>query len=341
MKISLIIPTNRTSYSAIARVLELAALDPDKFEVIVRDNSENAKKRALLSMVDSSTLRLFTVPNRGAFENCVEALRLSTGEFVLFLADDDWVSCRGAEHLYLLATENEADQSVGSVTGGYLIESSAYSGVLKYSGIDSPDPVQRLSSYLQANAPNLLYYSAARRSLMSLCYAFLESVPYSFSFHDQLMSMLYLVMGRVVQIDRVLYVYDLGDWETSEGTLSKDRACYANAGLPIEVDRLHWLICGLEGALLLNSRWLGEKATFDRPRMSDIWFSTNFTRFKHWGREFGYAESAANVETRKIREKWVSASEANLNELLIDICNVFEIVDKDGAQRYFNFWSTL
>ncbi len=325
MKISIIIPTNRVSYSAIARVLESAALDPDKFEVIVRDNSENTRKRALLGMVDSPALRLSTVPNRGAFENGVEALRLSTGEFVFFLADDDWVSFRAIEQLHALATKNAADLSVGCVTGGYLIESSAHSGVLKYAGLDSSDPVQRLSGYLQANAPNVLYYSAVRRSLMSLCYAFLESVPYSFSFHDQLVSMLYLVMGRVAQIDRVLYFYDLGDWETSEGTLSKDRACYVNAGLPIEVDRLHWLICGLEGALLLNSRLLGEKATFDRPRMVDIWFSTNFARFKHWGRESGYAESAANVETRKIRDKWLGNAEANLSELLLDVCGAFEV----------------
>ena len=85
MKISLIIPTNRKSYSAIARVLECASLDPERFEVIVRDNSGGEAKYALLSSIDSPTLRLFTVPNQVAFENPIESLRFATGD-VLFLA---------------------------------------------------------------------------------------------------------------------------------------------------------------------------------------------------------------------------------------------------------------
>jgi glycosyltransferase involved in cell wall biosynthesis len=340
MKISLVLPTNRTSYSAIARVLEVASLDPNKFELIVRDNSGDERKQAFLSSIESPTLRLFNVPNRGAFENFVEALRLSTGDFVLLFGDDDWISTLGLEQLHSRALSINGDSKFALVTGDCLVESSGGSGLVRYTTLDSESPEQRLTGYLTTSAPNVLYYSAVRRALIQRCYAFLESLPYKLSFHDQLVSLIYLIAGRVATIERVVYFYNLGIWETADGTLAKDRACYRDAGLPIEVDRIHWLICGMEGAFLLKSNLMSE-FPYDRGRMVDLWFSTYFMRFKHLGRESGYSDTPANAATQRLRDKWMGAGEANLNELLLDICDIIELVDKPGAERYFNYWSTL
>jgi hypothetical protein len=341
MKISLIIPSNRSSYSAVARILECASLDPAKFELIVRDNSESSKKRDLLARIDSPTLRLFTVENRGAFENPVEALRLATGEFVFFLADDDWWSLRGMEALHALATQVGDDDSVACLTGTYFIESSHQAGLFRYINLDSVDPAARLAGYFKTPAPNVLYYSAVRRPLATFCFAFLEQLPYKFSYHDQLIAMLYLALGRTLQVQRVTYFYDLGEWETWEKSLSKDRSMYVGAGLPIEIDRLHWLLCGMEGGFLLNSQLLAEKGHYDRKQMADLWFAKMFERFKHHHRETGYEATAVNEATLKLKNKWISESEVNLSELLFDVCDVIEKADADGAQRYFKFWTGL
>ena len=265
MKISLIIPTNRTSYSAMARIFEAASLDPDKFEVIVRDNSENEEKRAILGAIKSPACRILLVPNRGGYENPAEALREASGDFVFFLADDDWISARGLNQLHSLAIQSAADSSVACLTGAYLIDTSTGTGFLQYSGLDSHEPAKRLASYLEANATNVLYYSAVRRELATFCFAFMESLPYKFSYHDQLMSIFYLALGRVLQVDRVVYHYDLGDWETAAGSLSKDKASYVAAGLPAEFDLLHWLFCALEGAFLLNSSCSRKKSLTSAP----------------------------------------------------------------------------
>jgi glycosyltransferase involved in cell wall biosynthesis len=341
MKLSLIIPTNRSSYSAVARILECASLDPAKFELIVRDNSENQQKRDLLARIDSPTLRLFTVANRGAFENPVEALRLATGEYVFFLADDDWWSARGMEALHALATEVGGDESVACLTGAYFIESAQQAGLFRYVNLDSADPAARLAGYFAAPAPNVLYYSAVRRSLATFCFAFLEQLPYKFSYHDQLIAMLYLALGRTLQVRQVTYFYDLGEWETWEKSLSKDRSMYAGAGLPIEIDRLHWLLCGMEGGFLLNSQLLAEKGKYDRQQLSDLWFANMFARFKHHHRETGYKATLVNEATLKLKSKWISQPEVNLSELLLDVCDVIEKADAEGAQRYFRFWSGL
>jgi glycosyltransferase involved in cell wall biosynthesis len=340
VKISLVIPTNRTSYSAFARILEAASLDSDKFELIVRDNSEDEKKRAFLSLIESPTMRLFNASNRGAFENFLEALRLSTGDFVFLVGDDDWISTRGMEQLYSRALSINGDNTFAMVTGDCLVEASGHTGIVRYEKLDSESPEQRLTGYLTARAPNVLYFSAVRRPLIQRCYSFLESLPYKLSFHDQLVCLIYLVAGRAASVERVVYVYDLGIWDTADGTLAKDRASYRDAGLPIEVDRIHWLICGMEGAILLKSNLMSE-FSYDRDRMVDLWFSTYFMRFKHLGRESGYSDTAANTATQKLKDKWLRESRANLNELLFDICDVFEIVDKEGAERYFNFWSSV
>jgi len=230
---------------------------------------------------------------------------------------------------------------VACLTGVYIIEASKGTGFFKYDDLDSPDAGVRLAAYFAANGPNVLYYSAVRRELASFCFAFLERLPYKFSYHDQLISLLYLTLGRTLQVDRPVYFYDLGEWETAEGTLARDRTMYVGSGLPREIDRLHWLLCGLEGGLLLNSGLMAAKANYDRQKLSGLWFAKMFAQFRFHDRESGYEPGAINSATKKLKEKWESETQVSLNELLLDVCDVLEIADAAGAKRYFDFWSTL
>ena len=340
LKISIVLPTHRTGYNAIARVLECASLDPDKFEVIVRDNSSDDAKRRLLEQVRAPVLKVLHVPDLGAVENANSALALATGDFAFFLADDDWVSSKALIQLHEAASANAGDETITLLTGTYLVEVSAGSGFVRYQGIESTDAMERLQGYLGARGPNVLYYSVIKRSLLTFCLNYVSSLPYKFSFHDQLMVLLYVASGRALQVQRVFYHYDQTEWETKEGTLAKDRAWYVKEALPIELDRLHWLICGLEGALTLNSTRVAAVAQPDRERLAALWFATMFERFKRWDRELGWADTPTNNAAKRLKEKWVADREANLHELLFDVCDVIETADKPGAQRYFDFWSS-
>lgn len=342
MKISLVLPSNRISYTAIARVFEWSSLDADKFELIVRDNSEHEHKRTLLRGIESNTLKLLCVPQCTMGENWFEALRLATGEFVFCVSDDDWISVRGLQQLQAQAQRQHTDASIACFNGDYLVETSSQTGLFRYAGLDATEPERRLASYLDANATNFLYYSAVRRSVMTFCFDFLERLPYKFSYDDQLVSLLYLALGRVSQIQRVVYGYDLGQWETAGGTLAKDRHFYALAGLPIEYDRLHHLFCALEGALVLESKLLTEKIAYDPKPLADLWFRTMFAKFRGHNREAGYGENAgANAVTLRLKEKLLAQGQFDVHELLLDVCDAIDVCDADGAQRYFKFWSTL
>jgi len=341
MKFSLVIPSHRASLSALGRLLEFASLDPARFEVVVRDNSGSAQKRSLFESLDAPALKYSAVPNHGATENTLSALAAATGDFVFMMADDDWASARGLGQLHDLAVACGKDLAVAVVTGTYFVESSTASGMFRYSDLDAPDAVDRLDAYFKANGPNLLYYAAVRRDVVRFSFEFLDRLPFKFSYHDQLLSMLYLAHGQVRQIEGVAYFYDLGEWETPEKSLAKDRAIYAAAGLPADIDRIHWLLCALEGGFLLNSQLIAGRSSYDAARMTGLWFSTMYQRFRVHRRATEYRSNPFNDAVAKLCGKWLNLPQANLNELLIDVSDAIQAADPNAAQRYFEFWSTI
>src|SRR6202022_241976 len=160
-----------------------ASPEPNNIQMICRDNSENKEKTPLLDEIRSPNMHRFTVPNRGGFENSIEALRPASGDYVLFLADDDWLSTRGLLQLHSLALDSESDNSVVCVTGAYFVETATSTGFFQYTGLDSENAFERVKSYLDANTSNYLFYSAIRRDWANFCFALMESLPYQFFYH--------------------------------------------------------------------------------------------------------------------------------------------------------------
>lgn len=341
MKISLIVPSHRQNIAAIAKILEWSSLNHNQFELIVRDNSCDKKKREIIESISSRTLNYYCVEECSAIENGMQALTLANGDFVYFLADDDWVSLRGLSELYRVAEQYSKTQDVSIITGAYLVETSNGNGIFQYPQLDSPNVTERIENYLKANAPNFLYYSAVRKNIIDFGFSILNKLPYKFSFHDQLMSLIYLTLGKVTQIQRIVYGYDMGEWDSREKTLQKDRNFYTAAGLPIEYDRLHHLFCGLEGALLLDSSEILSRAENDTSTSSQTWFNAMYSKFIHDNREIGYSDTPAGRATLQLKKKLEQQKNFYMNEILLDVCDVLEVADPEGAQRYFKFWATL
>ena len=342
MKLSLVLPTHRSDNVAVARIIEWASIDIDNFEFIVRDNSGCDWKANILTRIQSNCMKLCFVDNCSMTDNILSALALATGEFVFFVGDDDWISTRGLLKLVELASGSEVNRSVSCLIGDYLVDNSNYgSGIFRYSGLASESSTSRVRNYLDFNAPNYLNYCAARYEYVNLVISLFSSFPYNFSFDDQLVSLLYLTLGKVSQVERIVYGYDLSEWDTAEKSLAKDRSFYVSAGLPAEYDRLHHLLLGLQGALLLDSNLISERIDEDASQTADLWFSTMYSKFLNHNREFGYLENSANDITRKLKEKLIKQRDIDINELLLDVCEAFEVCDPIGAQRYFRFWSSL
>ncbi len=335
-------PSHRCNNAAISRIMELTTLDPAKYELIVRDNSESLYKRELITHFQTSTLKYVPVSNCAPMSNASEAFKLATGEFTFFLGDDDRLPINGIEAIYKTVEENNADSSFGIATGTYLVESTSGSGLFAYPLLDQHDPNHRIASYLnEANAMNFIYYSATRTSTARDIFKFVENLPYQFSYVDLLMTLLRLTQGRALKTEQIIYHYDYSQWNSLKDSHNKDGSFYVAAGLPVEYNHLHYLFCGLEGALILDSNWVLERTGSDMSSASLVWFNHMFGRFVTQERVFAYENTKANQAILGYKKQLAKRKTFNLNELLVEICELLDITDHAGAQRYFNFWSTI
>jgi hypothetical protein len=338
MQLSILLPTHRNSLLACSRIAQVCALASPHVEVIIRDNSGDPKKREILNLFRREHCNIVLAEPCDQIVNFTELLRLANGEFVFFLSDDDFCFDYGVQGLSAAIKQYIDDPSVMGITGAYISETSKGSSILTYERVDSDDPATRLSGYLSYRGFNVLYYSAVRRDAVRRIYALLHAMPNFFSFHDQIVCLLYLLNGKFVRLNRLLYLYDAGEWETSEASEQRDAGFYARSGFDPAVNALHWFLCGLEGAILVrNADVLPDYPLPQRQAIADLWFSVMFQRFQNQVRQtFGSAHAA---ETDKLRAKLLlTAGRVLFQDQLAEIRDFLALFSKDGAQNYYGFW---
>ena len=144
--------------------------------------------------------------------------------------------------------------------------------------------------------------------------------------------------GKFVRLPRLFYVYDVGIWEVTESAQKRDADFYKAAGLDLATNKLHWFLCGFEGAVLArNSDIFPDYPIAQRQVIADRWFSEMFMRFKGHARlTFG---SRFTGEADKLCEKLLtSTGQLSFQNMLTEICSLIALFSKDNAQRYYDFW---
>jgi hypothetical protein len=166
MQLSILLATNRTSLLACSRIAQACSWAGPGVEVIIRDNSGNAKKRELLRHFQRENCKIVMVEPCEPRENFAEVLHLAKGEFVFCLADDDMSFDRAVAALPHVVDQIGRDPSFAGITGPYLIEASGGAAIINYQGVDSDDVGVRLVGYLNEKGPNALFYSVLRREML-------------------------------------------------------------------------------------------------------------------------------------------------------------------------------
>jgi hypothetical protein len=180
-----------------------------------------------------------------------------------------------------------------------------------------------------------------RRELVQRAFAFLRTQPFLFSFHDQIICLLYLLNGKFVHLKRLLYLYEIGPWEKVESAQDRDVSFYNGVGLDLAVNKLHWFLCAFEGAVTIrNSHLFPDYPMTQRQPIADLWFSAMFHRFKSQERlTFG---SSLTGEAEKLCDKLRKMSgRMSFNDMLADLAGFMALSSKDGAQRYFDTWNAV
>jgi hypothetical protein len=338
MRLSILMPTHRDDRKAISRIAQACSWAGASVEVIIRDNSEKPGKRGLIEGFQAENCKIVFAEECPAAVNAMGALALAMGDFVLFVADDDTCLDRGIAAIAAAAEKFADDASVSGITGAYVVEEQRGSVFISYPDIASPDVVKRTFGYIGLQGPNLLFYSALRRTMILDCWKFLDETPFVFPFHDQVLSLVHLLEGRFVDVGRLVLAYDNMNWESVGQAADSDTSRYLAAGMDPAFGRLHWLLCAFEGAWLsLYSRYGARHSAEQRQAIAARWFEVMFARFA--GDSRGNFGSTLGPQADLLCQKWRGLyPNFDLQVLLADICDFIALHSPEKAGLYRDFW---
>jgi hypothetical protein len=341
LQLSILLPTNRYGPVTVSRIAQACSWASPRIQVVVRDNSGNAEKRALLKNFQYDHCQIISVDPCEPLENYSAILGLAKGDFIFCMSDDDQCIDRAILSLPDLIKRSIHDPAVVAMTGSYALEVPQGTSIVNYKDIDSDDPATRVIGYLSYPGPNMLFYSVLRRDLAERVLRFMKAMPVYLSFHDQILCLLYLLNGKYVPIQRLFYIYDIGVWGTADSSQKRDIDFYTAAGLDPAANKLQWLLCGFEGAaLIMHSTDFPDYPLPQRQAIADRWFAVMFARFKRDSR-MTY-ESPFTDEANKLCMKIVtSTGQLSFERILTDISGFFALFSKQRAQNYFEFWDAV
>jgi hypothetical protein len=339
MRLSVIVPSNRDSLTADSRIMQACSWASGEVEVIVRDNSGSARKGAMLERIEQPNCQIIIAEPCDANTNFLAALAASSGDFILFLGDDDAGFDRGIRAITAAAARYADDPSVAALTGAYVLEQTDTSHIVSYPKIDSGEVAERLSGYLGYQGPNMIFYSAVRRSALLDTWDFVFAHPFRFPYHDHFLSLIYLLLGRFIHVGRLAFVYDNTNWEAAGVGAQSDLRHYAAAGMDPAIRQLQWMLCGFEGAsIILQSRFGLRHSLAERQAMANQWFEIMFRRFV--GDANTRTDSHLTAEATALHEKWRQGfPNFKLENLLADICDFIRRTSPEKAEAYHDFWT--
>lgn len=339
IKLSILVPSNRADLNTYSRLLNYCSMAADDVEVIIRDNSGNKEKRQFLRMVERDNCRILHVAPCSAVENSEAVLREARGEFVWLGGDDDLANGFALPSIREAIDRHGSDNTVTGVTGVFLIEGSARSSVIAFPNTDHPSPVERTKAYIGSHLPNMLPYSAIRRSAYDDIVSFIRRMPLQASYGDWIMSALALMMGRFVQVNHVIYQYDISNWNNAESALREDVKYYTYAGIDPSAIRLHCLLAAFEGALSLAGKFEAAQhvTSEDRLAISQDWFAQWFATFLNARPRFAPG-AKFQPQAEDMAQKWAKTSTVRPGDLLPEIAAFLALSSHELGQRYFDFW---
>jgi hypothetical protein len=270
-----------------------------------------------------------------------ELLRMAKGDFTYLIADDDFCFDHAIRALPGIIDKFGSDSSVVGVTAGYAVETTKGTSIDGYEGVDSDDVVARVAGYLKYLGPNLLYYSPLRRQVAQRVFALMSATPLLFSFHDQISCLLYLLNGKFARLLRLMYCYDMGIWENNESAQERDLDIYNSMQIDPATNKLHWFLCGFEGAALIgNPQIVPGCPPAQRQSVADLWFSAMFARLQNNHRH-AYGSRLAGDADRLVAKWQTSSGRLTFDNMLTDITGFVALFSESRAQRYFDFWRAV
>ena len=341
MQLSILVPTNRSGLLACSRIAQACSWAGPNIEVIVRDNSGNAGKREWLGHLQRDYCNIVVADPCEPLEQFSALIALAKGDFLYCVADDDFCFDRAIAVLPDTIGRHGGDPSFIGVTGAYAIDTSKGTKILSYQDVDSDDVAARVTGYLNFSGPNVLFYAVLRRELVHRISAFMRAMPFFFSYHDQIYCLLYLLSGKLVRLERLFYLYDLGIWENDELGQKRDADFYRAAQMDPAISKLQWFMCALEGAALaMNSQLFPNYSAAQRELIGSRWLAVMLRRFRDHKRG-AFDSRFADKADLLCAALQASIGKLSLPGMVTEVASFIALFSNKQAKSYFDFWNAI
>lgn len=250
MKLSICIPSNRPL--AEARQTIESALTLTRFEgieVAIADNSGDDQKEAYCRSLASPCVRYLRADGTDMDANWQNARRLSSGEYILYLADDDL--------LFAMPGASLCDLSVPSGAVGFRPQMLMYAqghGLYDLSSfaVTGARAGDRIKDYFKKNGgSNTTFYSAYRREVISELMDVTLDHPIRGGYKDWALVLGLLSSGEVTAHKDLAYLYNNNNWVSSEQIEHSSERAFTGAGLPSRTKMLSLLLTGIDAFILI------------------------------------------------------------------------------------------
>ena len=338
MKLSVCMPSHNAGLRIHLNILNACSVAADEVEVIVRDNSGNKEKQGFLSQIHKKNCHITSVAECSGQENTKRVIDMATGEFVFFIADDDYINSYGiAPILAELEAIRDTPDVVGT-TGVTIVDDTPQTDFVMFSHLNTPDPLERFQQFLGSRWPSVFQFSPVRLSVLRDVWSFSSTLPVYVCYHDLLMNCMLLMHGRLTSQHRYFYHYYNANWSNREQHLKSAAMSFRNAGLDESAVHVQWLIAAFEGAQTFLSKYQRvEIPQEQRNALANCWFNRWIHTFireppnKIEGAHF-------DAQALQLAGKWRGRLWFDRMELLTDISEYYSLSSLEIGRRYYDFW---
>ena len=333
--LALIVPTHYTkplNYASICQSLHVAQVYPEQIQLVISDNSQDQEKFDFLKKISSGMNNVKLI--HGPLEkNHLCALNAANCDYVLFAPDDDIVIHPALGDIIDLLLAHP--QSIG-FAGSYARQTSNGCELNFFPGLDSPAINNRIDALLSSFPKgNPIFHTILKKKTVLDGMDFMFNCPNLQFWHDQILSLFFVLAGPFVNIEKNYFIYNFTHWEGVAKRIDREIFGLEYYQLPISLVLIQRLMLALEGYhLILNSTGSKESAM----KWFDKWYTSWKFHLPAYFNNEKIESCSFYLDVKDIVEFFNQHQAPDISRLFEKICFLYEKINSTGT-CYRNYWS--
>ncbi len=329
-QLSICIPSNRKlidSQRSLDSSIAFSA-QRENCEISISDNSNDPDKFSKYSKLNRDNL-IYSTCNFDESNNGKNAFEKTSGKFIGFMADDDFILALGPNQI-LNENKNVSGYRPNFATWE---KDKGITRVTNFS-ITGKTARERIQCYVKnAKGNNNTLYSFFKRELVTDISNLCMLHPIKAGYYDWAMVLAYASNGEILADNSTLYVYDNHNWSgTNDDIASSIKRLLNKGGLDDRAPLFLNLLLAIDSFILITrkSSPLDNLEKLDAGMTAFVGYLNAFLRTFH-SNKIQFTQSEINIITELSNTK-------DLSKLLTSALNVIEAYNPELITQYMDFY---